>query len=78
LVTAPTVTVGSAPAQVISAVLTTRTAGLYQVTIQLPSALPAGATIQLPSALPAGAVAVQASVGGAQTQAGALLFVSAQ
>ena len=66
LVTAPTVTVGGAPAQVISAVLTTGTAGLYQVTIQLPSALPAGA------------VAVQASVGGAQTQAGALLFVSAQ
>jgi uncharacterized protein (TIGR03437 family) len=62
--TAPTVKVGGATAQVISTVLTTGAAGLYQITIQLPAALPAGA------------VSVQASVGSAQTQAGALLYVS--
>ena len=59
----PTVTVGGTPAQVISAVLTTGSAGLYQVTIQLPSSVPAGA------------VAVQASAGGVQTPAGVTIFV---
>lgn len=50
--TTPVVTVGGAAVPVISAVLTTGTAGLYQVTIQLPATVSAGA------------VAVQASVGG--------------
>jgi len=59
----PTVTVGGMPAQVISAVLTTGSAGLYQVTIQLPSSVPAGA------------VAVQASAGGVQTPVGVTIFV---
>jgi uncharacterized protein (TIGR03437 family) len=40
--TTPTVTVGSVQAPVISAVLTTGTAGLYQITIQLPANLPVG------------------------------------
>ena len=64
VVKAPSVTVGGMPAQVISTVLSNGSAGLYQVTIQLPATVPAGA------------LAVQASVGGVQTQAGALLFVS--
>ena len=59
----PTVTVGGVPAQVISAVLTTGSAGLYQVTVQLPSNVPAGA------------VPVQASAGGVQTPAGVTIFV---
>jgi uncharacterized protein (TIGR03437 family) len=59
----PTVTVGGMPVQVISSVLTTGIAGVYQITIQLPANVPAGA------------VAVQASVGGAQTQSGATIFV---
>jgi uncharacterized protein (TIGR03437 family) len=64
VVTAPTVTVGGVAAQMISTVLTTGCVGLYQVTIQLPAAVPTGA------------VAVQASVSGVPTQAGVLLFVS--
>jgi uncharacterized protein (TIGR03437 family) len=60
--TLPVVTVGGTQAQVISSVLTTGTAGLYQITIQLPGNLPAGA------------VPIQASIGGVQTQA-ASLFV---
>jgi uncharacterized protein (TIGR03437 family) len=60
---APTVTVGGLPAQVISAVLTTGTAGLYQVTIQLPASTPAGS------------VAVQASVGGASSPGAVTIFV---
>jgi len=48
---------------VVSAVLTTGSAGLYQVTVQLPATVPTGA------------VAVQASVGGVQTQAGVTIFV---
>ncbi|MGP0070925.1 MAG: SBBP repeat-containing protein [Bryobacteraceae bacterium] len=64
VVTAPTVTVGGVAAQVISTVLADGSAGLYQVTIQLPATVPTGA------------VAVQASVGGVQTQAGVLLFVA--
>jgi uncharacterized protein (TIGR03437 family) len=59
----PTVTVGNTAVPVISAALTAGTAGLYQVTIQLPATVPAGV------------VAVQASVGGATTQAGVTLFV---
>jgi uncharacterized protein (TIGR03437 family) len=62
-VTTPTVTVGGVTAPVISAVLTPGTAGLYQVTIQIPQAAPAGA------------VAVQASVGGVTTANGVMIFV---
>jgi uncharacterized protein (TIGR03437 family) len=63
-VTAPTVTVGGVAAQVISTVLATGSVGLYQLTIQLPATVPTGA------------VAVQASIGGVQTQGGVFLFVS--
>jgi uncharacterized protein (TIGR03437 family) len=63
VVTTPIVTVGGVAAPVISAVLTPGTAGLYQVTIQIPQAAPAGA------------VAVQASVGGLQTANGVTIFV---
>jgi uncharacterized protein (TIGR03437 family) len=64
VVTAPTVRAGGVEAQAIGTVLTAGSAGLYQLTIQLPATVPTGS------------IAVQASVGGAQTQAGALLFVS--
>jgi uncharacterized protein (TIGR03437 family) len=63
VVTAPTVMVGGVAAQVVSTVLTTGCAGLYQVTIRIPPAAPAGA------------VAVQASVGGLRTPDGAMIFV---
>jgi uncharacterized protein (TIGR03437 family) len=63
-VTLPAVTVGGVPAHVISTILSAGSAGLYQVTIQLPANVSTGA------------VAVTASVGGEQTQAAALLFVS--
>jgi uncharacterized protein (TIGR03437 family) len=49
-----------------SSVLTTGSVGLYQITIQLPANVPTGA------------VAVQASIAGAQTQAGVNLFVGPQ
>jgi uncharacterized protein (TIGR03437 family) len=62
-VTAPTVTVGGFAVPVIGTGLTAGSAGLYQVTIQLPANVPTGA------------VAVQASVGSAQTQPGVTLFV---
>jgi uncharacterized protein (TIGR03437 family) len=64
VVTAPAVTVGGIAAQVISTILSPGSAGLYQVTVQLPATVPTGA------------VAVVASVGGVQTQAGVLLFVA--
>jgi uncharacterized protein (TIGR03437 family) len=64
VVTAPSVTVGGVAAHVVSTVLGAGSVGVYQVTIQLPATVPTGA------------VAVRASVGGAQTQAGVLLFVS--
>jgi uncharacterized protein (TIGR03437 family) len=60
---APTVTVGGMPARVISSVLTIGTAGLYQITLQLPVDVPTGT------------VAVQAYIGGVQTQAGVTLFI---
>ena len=59
----PTVTVGHMSVPVISAVLTTGSAGLYQVTIQLPSNVPTGAVV------------VQGSVDGVQTPAGVTIFV---
>jgi uncharacterized protein (TIGR03437 family) len=64
--TVPVVTVGGMQVPVVSSVLTTGTAGLYQITIQLPANVPTGT------------VAVQASIGGAQTQSGVTLFVGAQ
>ena len=59
----PTVTVGGLSVPVLNSVLTQGSVGLYQITIQLPSSVPAGT------------VTVQASIGGVQTQAGASLFV---
>jgi uncharacterized protein (TIGR03437 family) len=64
VVTAPTVTVGGTAVPVIGTVLTAGSAGLYQVTIQLPATVPTGA------------VAVQASAGGVPTQTGVLLVLS--
>jgi uncharacterized protein (TIGR03437 family) len=64
--TPPIVTVGGVEVPVVSSVLTTGTAGLYQITIQLPANVPTGTP------------AVQASIGGMQTQAGVTLFVGAQ
>jgi uncharacterized protein (TIGR03437 family) len=60
---APTVTVGGISVPVLNSVLTEGSAGLYQITIQLPANVPAGA------------VSIQASVGGAQTPAGATIFI---
>jgi uncharacterized protein (TIGR03437 family) len=57
------VTVGGVSASVLNSVLTEGSVGLYQITIQLPANAPAGA------------VAIQASVGGAQTQAGATISI---
>jgi uncharacterized protein (TIGR03437 family) len=59
----PTVTVGGVSAPVLSSVLTAGSAGLYQVTIQLPANVPTGS------------VAIQASVGGVQTPAGATILI---
>jgi uncharacterized protein (TIGR03437 family) len=59
----PTVTVGGMSVPVVSSVLTTGGAGLYQVTIQLPANAPTGA------------VAIQASVGSGQTQSGATIYI---
>jgi uncharacterized protein (TIGR03437 family) len=57
----PTVTVGGVSATVLNSVLTVGSVGLYQITIQLPANVPAGP------------VSIEASVGGAQTQAGAMI-----
>ena len=62
----PTVTVGGVSVPVLNAVLTKGTAGLYQVTIQIPSTVPAGVVV------------VQATAGGVQSWGGALLFVTKQ
>ena len=64
--TLPVVTVGGIDVPVISSVLTTGTVGLYQITIRLPNTIPWGTP------------AIQASIGGAQTQSGVTLFVGAQ
>ena len=64
--TLPVVTVGGVEARVISSVLTTGMVGLYQITIQLPANVPTGTP------------AIQASIGGLQTQSGVTLFVGAQ
>jgi uncharacterized protein (TIGR03437 family) len=60
----PSVTVAGLPAQVIGVALSPGSAGMYQIAIQLPDAVPTGN------------VSVRATVGGVQTQAGALLFVA--
>jgi len=65
VVTAPTVTVGGMAIPVINAILTVGSAGLYQITIQLPANVPTGA------------VALQASVGGVPSPAGVTIFVGA-
>jgi uncharacterized protein (TIGR03437 family) len=49
--------------RVISAVLTTGTAGLYQITVQLPAGLPSGA------------LEVRAAVGGVKSPSGVTLVV---
>jgi uncharacterized protein (TIGR03437 family) len=61
---ATTVSIAGVSVPVISAVLTTGCAGLYQVTIQIPASVPAGA------------VSVQASVGGFQSPSGVSLYVA--
>jgi uncharacterized protein (TIGR03437 family) len=63
-VTTPIVTVGGVTTPVISAGLTTGTAGLYQITIQVPGGLAAGAQT------------VQASVGGVKTPDGVTIVVA--
>jgi uncharacterized protein (TIGR03437 family) len=59
----PTVTVGGVAAEVVSTVLTTDSAGLYQVTIRIPDTAPAGA------------IALQASIGGVPAP-GVMIFVA--
>jgi uncharacterized protein (TIGR03437 family) len=59
----PTVTVGGLPAQLVGLYTTSGSAGLNQLTIQLPAGLPSGAAL------------VQASIGGVPTQAGITVFV---
>ena len=61
--TLPIVTIGGMKVQVISSVMTSGSAGLYQITVQLPANVPTGTP------------AVQASIGGVQTQSGVTLFV---
>jgi uncharacterized protein (TIGR03437 family) len=60
----PSVTVGGVPVKVLNSILAVGSAGLYQITIQLPANVPTGA------------VAIQASLGGAQTQSGATIFIA--
>ncbi len=62
----PAVSVGGMEVPVISSVLTSGTAGLYQITIQLPANVLAGTP------------EVQASIGGIRTQPGVTLPVGAQ
>jgi len=62
----PVVTVGGTPVTVIGSVLTPGTAGVYQIAIQLPTNMFTGT------------LAIQASIGGSQTQYGTTIFVAAQ
>ena len=59
----PAITVGGIAVKVLNSILSAGSAGLYQITIQLPANVPVGA------------VPIQASIGGAQTQSGAAIFV---
>ena len=61
--TLPSVTVGGTPVTMLGAALSPGSAGLYQVAIQLPAAVPSGV------------VAIRASVGGYTSPAGVNLFV---
>jgi uncharacterized protein (TIGR03437 family) len=60
----PTVTLGGVAARVINSILTAGTAGLYQVTIQIPNSVPTGPVV------------VQASIGTVSSWAGTLMFIS--
>ncbi len=60
--TAPSVTLGRFPAQVLGAALTPGSAGLYQIAVQLPSVAD-------------GTYAIQASIGGVQSTAPAMLSI---
>jgi len=62
--TTPIVTVGGMQVQVVSTGLTDGTAGLYQITIRLPANVPTGT------------LAVEASIGGAQTPAGVTIVIA--
>jgi uncharacterized protein (TIGR03437 family) len=64
VVNTPVITIGGVQVTVISAVLTTGTAGLYQITVQLPSTIPTGAQ------------PVQAGVGTARSPAGITVNIS--
>jgi uncharacterized protein (TIGR03437 family) len=64
VVTLPTVTIGGMTVPVVSTILTAGSAGLYQITVQLPANVPTGA------------VAVQASAGGVPTQSGTRILVA--
>jgi len=59
----PTVTIGGMGVPVLNSLLAPDGVGVYQITIQLPDNVPTGS------------VAIQASVGGAQTQPGTTIFV---
>ena len=61
--TPTTVIIGVMQVPVIGTVLTAGSVGLYQITVQLPANMPAGAAV------------VQASVGGPQTPAGVVIYV---
>lgn len=61
--TPTTLTIGVMQVPVIGTVLTAGSVGLYQITVQLPANMPAGAAV------------VQASVGGPQTPAGVVIYV---
>ena len=62
--TLPTVTVGGVPVTVIGAALSSGSAGLYQIAIQLPQSIPTGV------------VAVQAAIGQTASAAGTTIFIA--
>jgi uncharacterized protein (TIGR03437 family) len=64
--TLPVVTIGGMRVHTIGSVMTSGTAGLYQITMQLPDNVPTGTP------------AVVASIGGAQTQSGVTIFIGQQ
>jgi uncharacterized protein (TIGR03437 family) len=62
-VNTPTVSVGGVATEVVSALLTTGSAGLYQLTIRIPDVAPIGA------------IALEASAGGVRVAGGGTIFV---
>jgi uncharacterized protein (TIGR03437 family) len=64
VLTTPVVTIGGIQVLVVSAGLTTGTAGLYQITVQLPANIPTGAQ------------PLQAAVGSIKTPTGITLTIS--